>query len=1095
MVASELFVLHTKLTPPRRHRRLLPRPALTARLAEALDYRLTIVQANTGYGKSTALAELSDYAPLFWLSVDDSDRDPQRLLLHLTTSFQRGLPGFSEAPLALLQEGVYPWRAMAAAVINALGEALTTPSLLVLDDFHFIAGDAEIAPLVDYIIQHMPADLHLVVVTHYGFESAGLADWRARGEVLQIDSHELAFSAAEVAALFAEHYDMQLSEADVQAMVSKTEGWPIALQMAWQGLRSGHASTVPDLLAGQGTGTLGGLPGLFDYLARNVFHRLPGEMADFLRQTAVLRVLSPGACEAVTDRGALSAAAMLTRLQDLDLFLVHLGGEHYRYQHLFHDFLLGQLASDPAQVQIGHQRAGAFFRAEGEFTEAIYHWLAAGSFAEAAQDIIRVGEPALAQGRRSTLAGWIDALPPEILAEHPMLQYFQGDLYRLASRFDEALAWYSAAEATWQARGDRRGVGIALRGQARVYLDTVRPAKAEQLLQQALALSDGLADRQARARLFELIAENKLNMGKPAEAEGLLAEAQALRDRGTDEDVLGVRVKLRTGRLDEAQQQLERWLASERDAVARGDQHAPRAHRETVLILSLIDSFKGNTQRATLLAEEGIALGETLGSPFVTAVGQMRLGHARQLLVGESDSDSPHHTAIACYQQAIKLGDDMAVRRIRAEAMWGLARAYGFFGDLAAAERAATEGIEIGKWAGDPWICGLAELALGAGYVLAEQFAVGIDNLLRALQTFRDCADPLGQTAARLWLSVAYFESGQVGRLRPNVEELLQLAETHGYDFLLTQATLLGMPDPRRAVPLWIWARNDGIQRAYATRLLAALDLVEAEIHAGYQLRVQTLGAFRVWRGMREVTKSDWRRDKARQLFQLFLTFRGRMLDREQIVEMLWPDLDAATAQRDFKVALNSLYKVLEPRRTSGAASAFFDRRGTAYGLRADADVWLDTAEFEAGIQAVETGLLRTPEQTAPALSRLQAALALYRGAYLEEHPYEEWALNERERLHLRYMRAADRTVELLLADGQATAAMDLCEQMLRHDNCWERAYYHLMAAHSALGNRAQALRTYQRCASTLQRELAATPSPYIRQYHDALVVESRRVG
>lgn len=1093
MVASELFVLHTKLTPPRRHRRLLPRPALTARLAEALDYRLTIVQANTGYGKSTALAELSERAPLFWLSVDESDRDPQRLLLHLTTSFQRGLPGFSDAPLALLQEGGYPWPAIAAAVINALGEALTAPSLLVLDDFHCIAGDPEIASLADYIIQHMPANLHLVVVTHHSFESAGLADWRVRGEVLQIDSHDLAFSAAEVAALFAEHYDMQLSEADVQAMISKTEGWPIALQMVWQGLRSGHASTVPDLLAGQGTGTLGGLPGLFDYLARNVFHRLPGEMADFLRQTAVLRVLSPGACNAVTN--APHGAAMLTRLQDLDLFLVHLGGEHYRYQHLFHDFLLGQLAANPAQVQIGHQRAGAYFREQGEFTEAIYHWLAASSYADAAQDIIRAGEQALAQGRRSTLAGWIDALPPEILAEHPMLQYFQGDLYRLASRFDEALAWYSAAEATWQARGDRRGVGIALRGQARVYLDTVRPAKAEQLLQQALALSDGLADRQARARLFELIAENKLNMGKPAEAEGLLAEAQALRDRGTDEDVLGVRVKLRTGRLDEAQQQLERWLASERDAVARGDQHAPRAHRETVLILSLIDSFKGNTRRAQLLAEEGIALGETLGSPFVTAVGQMRLGHALQLLTATGESDSPQHAAAACYQKAIKLGDDMAVRRIRAEAMWGLARVYGFFGDVVAAERAACEGIEIGQWAGDPWICGLAELALGASYVLAGQRTPGNESLLRALQTFRDCADPLGQTAARLWLSVAYFEGGQAGWLRPNVEELLQLAEAHGYDFLLTRATLLGLPDPRRSVPLWIWARNEGVQRAYATRLLAALGLDEAEIHAGYQLRVQTLGAFRVWRGMHEVTKSDWRRDKARQLFQLFLTFRGRMLDREQIVEMLWPDLDAATAQRDFKVALNSLYKVLEPRRTSGAASAFFERRGTAYGLRADADLWLDADEFEAEIQAVEAGLLRTPGQTASALGRLQAALALYRGAYLEEHPYEEWALNERERLHLRYMRAADRTVELLLADGQATAAMDLCEQMLRHDNCWERAYYHLMAAHGALGNRAQALRTYQRCASTLQRELGAAPSPYIQRYHDALVVESRRVG
>ena len=59
----------------------------------------------------------------------------------------------------------------------------------------------------------------------------------------------------------------------------------------------------------------------------------------------------------------------------------------------------------------------------------------------------------------------------------------------------------------------------ALRGQALIYLDTVRPAQAESLLEEALRLTDGAADREARARLLELLAENKLNMGQPAEAE------------------------------------------------------------------------------------------------------------------------------------------------------------------------------------------------------------------------------------------------------------------------------------------------------------------------------------------------------------------------------------------------------------------------------------------------------------------------------------------------------------------------------------------------------------------------------------------------
>ncbi|MFZ2360567.1 MAG: hypothetical protein WA040_14590, partial [Anaerolineae bacterium] len=52
-------ILRTKLTPPHLPRRTLERARLQSRLAEALDHRLTIVHAEAGYGKSTALALLA----------------------------------------------------------------------------------------------------------------------------------------------------------------------------------------------------------------------------------------------------------------------------------------------------------------------------------------------------------------------------------------------------------------------------------------------------------------------------------------------------------------------------------------------------------------------------------------------------------------------------------------------------------------------------------------------------------------------------------------------------------------------------------------------------------------------------------------------------------------------------------------------------------------------------------------------------------------------------------------------------------------------------------------------------------------------------
>src|SRR5450756_1935093 len=101
----EETILQTKLNPPRPPRSTLVRPRIDALLRDALDYRVTIVQAGTGYGKSTALANLADgTTPLFWYSASEGDADPQQFLAHLIAAFRRGLPALPETPLALLQE-------------------------------------------------------------------------------------------------------------------------------------------------------------------------------------------------------------------------------------------------------------------------------------------------------------------------------------------------------------------------------------------------------------------------------------------------------------------------------------------------------------------------------------------------------------------------------------------------------------------------------------------------------------------------------------------------------------------------------------------------------------------------------------------------------------------------------------------------------------------------------------------------------------------------------------------------------------------------------------------------------------------------------
>jgi len=1057
-------VVRTKLTPPPVQKHTLHRTRLTRQLLEGLDYRLTIVQAGTGYGKSTALAALADTNhPVAWYHLDAEDTDPLVFLPHLLHSFQAASPQLAEPALAALEgwngSGQPRWQTVVDILVNELAERAAEPMFLILDDVHLLNEAADSLRILNRLIGRAPANLHVILATRYPPQLPSLITWRVKGKVMEIGQAELAFTRQEIASLFREHYRVFLTDEELDQLADETEGWAIALQLIWQTLRSGAVTTLPQAL-----GRISGPDqDLFTYLAQEVLEQQPPDVREFLLSTVVLREMTPSICDCL--RQADDSAAILHYLLESGLFVVNLGDGHLRYHHLFRDFLRHQLTAE--EEKAAHRRAAACCRRFGEDEEAIHHLLRAGAFEEAADVLDRVGRGVVRAGRLDTLAGWIGALPPEILEEHPALLVHLGDVARLHSRFDEAMGWYRQAEKRSRARDDAGAISRALRGQARVYLDTVNPAEAEHLLQEALKLSDGQEDRATRARLMELMAENQLNLGRPDEAETLRSKARELREQGPGEAELRIRVLLRTGQLNKARRLLEERLADE----ALRPVLRPRAHRETLLLLSLIRAFQGDAEPAYRCAAEGTSRGRDLGSPYVTAVGHMREGHAWLL----RDSVMAYEQACQNYQKAIGLANALGVPRLKVEAFWGLCRAHGFAGQLSAAAEAARQGIAIAEPAGDEWIVALIRLSLSAARVLAGRHDSGLDGLARALTAFRECGDTYGEALTRLWQCLIWRQRNDRARLTRGLTELMTAAREHGYDYLFKRQTLLGPPDPRRTVPLLLAARENRRHRAYAESLLQELGLSDLQIHPGYRLRVQTLGPFRLWRGKEEVAPDAWQREKARHLFQFLITHRRRFLDRDQIVEMMWPGLDVETGRRDFKVALSTLRQVLEPNREPGAPSAYVAREGSRYGLRRGADLSIDAARFEALVQKGNAVFDRAREK---ATGYYEDAMKVYQDDYLRDCLYDDWSSAERERLLTLYLRTADRVVQAHVEREAWEKVIPVCQAILDRDDCWEQAYRSMMTAYAEMGYRVQALRAYQRCAKTLRETLGIEPSP-----------------
>jgi LuxR family transcriptional regulator, maltose regulon positive regulatory protein len=1076
MVKMLQSVLRTKIIPPPRHARTLARPRVMDIFVQAYEYRLTVLQAEAGYGKSTALAELAETVkPLAWYQVNQEDNDPLVFLLHLCHAFLQVIPDLPNLPVRFLEtwdgsQGPLPWREVIDQIINALSVHLDAPALLVLDDAHIVTDAGEVAHIIDRLIRLAPPQLHVLLSGRPVITLPTLSRWRSQGEVLLVDQAALTFTASEISTLFASHYRLELSSDEVNALVTYTEGWAIALQLIWQSIRS--QATIEFPLHWQ----TDSLDALFEMLAREVFERQPSDVRDFLLITSTLRELRPEACDALRRAAGYTtgdSASMLAYLKRQDLFVVEAAGDVLRYHHIFHNFLRRQV--EPDQRRAWNQLAADYFQSNKDPESTIYHLLEAQAWDEVADLLDAYAVNLLSAGRLDTLAAYLDSLPPETLHQHPALVFSLGELARLHSRFEEALGWYEQSKNAWRQRGQQDGVARALRGQARVYLDTVDPSQAEQLLEEAIRLSDGFEDREAQVRLFELLAENKLNAGRVDDAERLRQRAEDLRLEGPSNDQLLFRVLLRTGRLDEARLGLETSAETEK----REPVQTPRAHRETLLILSLIYSFMGMGDEAYQTALEGTRRGDELKSPFVTAVGYMRQGHALMLSATGDERGENYRLARACFEKSVEISRTLVVPRLLVEADWGLCRVYGYQGDLTAARSYAQEAIEIADQAGDEWIASLTRLTMGASLTLASRYEAAEEWLNRAVLGFQECSDPFGVTAARLWISLGFSKQKQAARLERTLPEVLSACRAGGYGFLFTHSSLVGASDERIFIPLLIIARERGWESGYASQLLDELGLHGIEHHPGYRLRVQTLNGFQVWRGDDPIPANGWRREKSRQLFQLLLTYRQAPLDRDQICEHLWPEADPATAQRNFKITLNTLYQTLEPEREPGSESAFILREGTTYSLRPGADIWLDAEQFTEALRQAGSD---------PDRGLLQRAVDLYPGDYLPETLYETWAAEERERLATLFLDTADRLVVKLIHHERYTEAIDLSQRILSQDNCWERAYRHLMLAYDRLGDRGQVGRTYQKCVQALREELDVAPSLETERLYQQLV-------
>jgi LuxR family transcriptional regulator, maltose regulon positive regulatory protein len=419
VAASERDVLlATKLHVPRPQPGFVARPRLVEALDAGLARRLILVCAPAGFGKTALLAHWAQRGdhPVAWLSLDAADNDPARFWRHALAALDRAHPGIAERTGPLLgPPAPSSFEGLVTALINELAARPTEDGvLLVLDDYHLIDAQPVHTPLM-FLLEHLPPGLHLVLASRSD-PPLPLARLRAGGQLAELRTAELRFTAAEAASLLREAIGADLPGAAVEALAARTEGWVAGLQLAALSL-PGQADPAGFVASFSGSHRY-----VLDYLAQEVLEGQSERVRGFLLETSVLERLSGSLSDAVT--GSSDGQAMLEAIERANLFLLPLDEVRgwWRYHHLFADLLRARLQQErPARVAALHRNAAAWCAEHGLAGDAVRHALAAGDPIGAAVLIERHFDEIFLQGESATIQRWLAALPAELVRSRPRL--------------------------------------------------------------------------------------------------------------------------------------------------------------------------------------------------------------------------------------------------------------------------------------------------------------------------------------------------------------------------------------------------------------------------------------------------------------------------------------------------------------------------------------------------------------------------------------------------------------------------------------------------------------------------------------------------
>lgn len=1077
----------------------LPSIADERRIALVSPYKLVLLCAPVGYGKTTLLADTIQRQGIHccWYFLDRTDTDTAVFLHILLASIRHTLPQFAPHLDTLLSQAMgtegnsLTMPPCFASVIDALIEALAElphPLVLALCNYHDVNSNETINSLLNRLLVGLPRHCVLVIESR-ALPHLELAALIARGQMFGLGSQGLRFSKEDLLELARLQHLAPLSDEEAERLTTSFDGWIAGILL---GSRLGRMQFHNPLQSGgKQWGAIAiqnSRQQLFTYVVNEIFQH-EQDTYTFLKETSILEHMTPDLCNALLD--TTDAEARLIYAEQQGLFVMSMGEDEnliYSCHPVLRDLLVEDLrASMPERYRSLHRKTALLLQQAHDYDQAYTHAIQAQDYDLATQILLDAAPPMITQGHAETVARWLHMLPPDIMEAHPQLLLMHVNIHLMGGQY--ALA--------------------------QPLLD-----KIDALFQQAANLSASVPQPRLQAEWLLARSTLLLYQGQHQQAQTQCQQALALLP--VDERVLRIQAYQRLGiclivgggRVHEGIAQLQQALQLCGPFTEE---------RQTALLhnqLANAYSWVGNYAISEHHRARAIRIWERLGRPWgiinnLTGMGQLK---TRQGF---------HKEAEEIYQKALALSRDSSkFQSGEAYALLGLGELYLDQQRYGQALSHLEDSLSLARQLKDRYLITCGQCALATTYLqmgdphtaryLLDQMVPkveevhGYESILYmltlgaisfALGQFQDARSQLTvaeeaahnagiqrlQLQAILRLAVCELEQGEKSRAKQQMRRAIELNQKGDHDHCL-HIELQHYPRLQQLLPTQYEGESIDQPAEKAIQVSPARppqspanigaqqqNLVSA-LPATPRLRILALGEPVVL--LDDMPVIRWRMARAMELY-FFLLEKGQPLRKEQIITALWPD---ATDQID--QTLRSTFYYL--RKAIGEACVVY--RSGLYSLdvrKSYGDYTYDVAEFETYRQQAKEALAASDDAIASVA--LNAMMALYRGDYVQSF-YSDWCTFRRDELRRASMEARRQLALLAWRQEQWDESLDHWQHLLALDECLETAHYGVMRCYMRQGKRDLALRQFQRCTLILQEQLMVAPGPSLQKLYQRLL-------